>query len=265
MHLISRLEQSFDYFQRFGLWISNVSRQSEERLLRDNQRYWEDTSNESFESFSHWRGKGPFKNDRLWLSLGSAHLELFEMAATWAALPRPLERIVEWGSGGGMNAVHFVSHASQYYGVDISADSLKECAKQVASVNSSAFIPIHINASNPDAALLEIPGSVDLFLCTYVFELIPSPEYGLKLMEIAYKLLRPGGIALVQIRYHTGRIEEQPRRRNYARNMVHMTTYALDEFWTACQERGFRPAFIKLLPKQPELHESRYAYYALVK
>ena len=165
----------------------------------------------------------------------------------------------------GINAVLFASHTGQYYGVDISADSLEECAKQVASMNAGVFMPIHIDAANPAAARLQISGPIDPFLCTYVFELIPSPEYGLKLMEIAYELLRSIGIALVQIRYHRGGIDPLSKRCNYARNMVHMTSYALDEFWTACEEIGFNPGFIKLLPKQPELDASRYAYYAMVK
>jgi SAM-dependent methyltransferase len=245
--------------------MSYKARQSDEQLARDNQRYWEDRSNEAFESFSHWRGNGPFTNDELWLGLGRAHLVLFEKAASWAELRRPMDRIVEWGSGGGMNARHFAPHTRQYYGVDISADSLEECTKQVASVKADCFVPIHIDAADPGAALSKISGPIDLFLCTYVFELIPSPEYGLKLMQIAYDLLRPGGIALVQLRYHRGSIEEHSKRRNYAVNMVRMTTYALDEFWTACEAIGFTPAFIKLVPKQPELCESRYAYYAMVK
>lgn len=265
MSLTSRLVQAVVYAQRFASRVPYMARQSDELLSRDNQRYWEDRSNTSFESFSHWRGSGPFVNDEVWLGLGRAHLDLFEKAAAWAGLRRPMERIVEWGSGGGMNAVHFVSHANQYYGVDISADSLRECAKQVASVKAGAFIPIHIDAADPGAARMQISGPVDLFLCTYVFELIPNPEYGLKLMEIAYELLRPGGLALVQIRYHRGRFDELPKRRNYAKNIVHMTSYALDEFWTACEEIGFTPGFIKLVPKQPEIDASRYAYYAMVK
>lgn len=265
MDLISRVEKTAAYFQRFASRMSYMARQPDELLLRDNQRYWEDRSNTSFESFSHWRGQGPFVSDEVWLGLGRAHLDLFEKAATWAGLRRPMERIVEWGSGGGMNAVLFVPHTSQYYGVDISADSLQECAKQVTNANAGVFIPIHIDAANPGAACLQISGPIDLFLCTYVFELIPSPEYGLKLMEIAYELLRPGGIALVQIRYHRGCIDPLSKRRNYARNMVFMTSYALEEFWTACETIGFAPGFIKLLPKQPELNASRYAYYAMVK
>ena len=60
-------------------------------------------------------------------------------------------------------------------------------------------------------------------------------------------------------------VDPLSKRRNYARNMVIMTSYALEEFWTACEEIGFTAAFIKLVPKQPELRESRYAYYAMVK
>lgn len=87
--------------------------------MRDNQRYWEDLSNEVFESFSHWRGNGPFINDELWLGLSRAHLDLFEKAATWAGLNLQMGRIVEWGSGGDMNAIQFAPHTSQYYGVDM--------------------------------------------------------------------------------------------------------------------------------------------------
>lgn len=265
MQLLTRFERAATNFQRFAARISYMARQSDDVLFRDNQRYWEDRSNKFYESFSHWRGHGPFVNDDVWLGLGRAHLDLFEKAAAWAALRRPIERIVEWGSGGGMNAVHFASRTRQYYGVDISADSLQECAKQVAAVNPGVFTPVHIDAANPGAARSQISGPIDLFLCTYVFELIPSPEYGLKLMEIAYELLRPGGIALVQVRYHRGRIDELSKRRNYAKNMVHMTSYALEDFWTACEQIGFTPAFIKLVPKQPEIDASRYAYYAMVK
>ena len=265
MDLFTGLERAIASFHRIASRMSHMIRQSDEVLLRDNQRYWEDQSNESYESFSHWRGKGPFINDELWLSLGLAHLNLFEKAAALVGFHRPMERIVEWGCGGGMNAVHFAPHTRQYYGVDISGDSLKECAKQVESVRPGVFLPIKIDAADPHAACAQISRSVDLFLCTYVFELIPSPEYGLQLMQIAYELLRPEGIALIQIRYHRSYIDELSKRRNYARNITCMTTYALDEFWIACQQIGFTPMFIKLLPKQPELNESRYAYYAMVK
>ncbi len=114
----------------------------------------------------------------------------------------------------GMNAVLFASHTGQSYGVDISADSLEECAKQVANMNAGVFMPIHIDAANPAAARLQISGPIDLFLCTYVFELIPSPEYGLKLMEIAYDffalvvshLYRSVTIEVVSIRSRSGAI-----------------------------------------------------------
>jgi SAM-dependent methyltransferase len=245
--------------------VSDRSRQSEEQLIRDNQLYWQDRSSKVFEPFSHWRGKGPFENDELWLGLGRAHLELFEKATAWSEPDGPIERIVEWGCGGGMNAVQFAPRAREYYGVDISADSLAECAKQCAAVKAESFVPVLIEATDPDGARAQIHGPVDLFISTYVFELIPSPEYGLRLLQLAYDLLRQGGIALVQVRYHSGRLHELSKRTNYNANLVRMTTYALDELWTACEDIGFYPAFIKLVPEQPELGEERYAYYVLVK
>ena len=63
------------------------------------------------------------------------------------------------------------------------------------------FARVLIEASDPDAALTRVAGPCDLFLCTYVFELLPSPEYGLRLLRIAHQLLAPGGIAIVQVKH----------------------------------------------------------------
>jgi len=150
MNVARLLEKAATSVHMLALRVSDRARQSEEQLARDNQRYWQDRSNKVFESFSHWRGKGSFENDELWLRLGRAHLELFEKAAAWSELRGPTERIVEWGCGGGMNAVQFAPRAREYYGVDISADSLDECAKQLAGVQADGFAPILIGAEHSE-------------------------------------------------------------------------------------------------------------------
>ena len=66
--LVARiLEKAAATLHMLAVRVSDSSRQSEEQLVRDNQLYWQDRSNEVFEPFSHWRGKGPFENDELWL------------------------------------------------------------------------------------------------------------------------------------------------------------------------------------------------------
>ena len=42
-------------------------------------------------------------------------------------------------------------------------------------------------------------------------------------------------------------------------------SYSIEGFWTASQDVGFEPLYVTLVPRQPELNESRYAYFALKK
>jgi hypothetical protein len=63
------------------------------------------------------------------------------------------------------------------------------------------FTEILIDASNPEASLARIKAPCDLFLSTYVFELLPCPEYGLRVLKIAHDLLAPDGMAIVQVKY----------------------------------------------------------------
>ena len=265
MDLLYSLERVLAGSLRSIQRVSRRSKRSELALARGSQRFWNDRDRQDLKTLLHWRGQGPFEDDALWLDLGRRHLSLFDRAATWAGLTRPLQAIVEWGTGGGLNAVQFAPEASRYFGVDISAVSLRECARQVEVGGSGQFIPILIEAENPEAALDQICDPCDLFLSTYVFELIPGPEYGLRVMRIAYDLLRPGGIAVVQVRYHVGGVTPPVSRKTYAANWVRLTSYGVDEFWKACETIGFEPMFVTLVPVQPELDEKRYAYFALKK
>ena len=237
---------------------------SEDESIRDSERFWTDSENGDLKTIMHWRGHGTFSDD-LWLGLGRQNFLLFEQAAAWAGIARPLDRIVEWGCGGGMNAVPFARAAAEYCGVDVNSESLRETARQVESEHGGNFISIKIDAGNPEAVSAQIPGHCDLFLSTFVFELLPSPAYGLRVMRIAYDLLRPGGMAIVQIRYHTGPAAVAISRRRYAANWVRRTTFAIDEFWGECSSIGFTPLFVKLMPVLPELDEEHYAYFAMMK
>ena len=243
--------------------MSRRSRLSDGRRIADSHAFWNDPARSDLETIMHWRGEGPFRDDRLWLELGRKHLSMLKQAAEWADIPLPVERIVEWGCGGGMNAVQLARETSVYIGVDVNPRSLKECVHQVTAERAGRCVPVLIDSANPEAAVEEIGALCDLLFSSYVFEVFPSTEYGLRVLRVAYELLRPGGVALIQVRYHSGVRLVSGDRLAYARNWLSNTSFTIEGFWTASEEVGFEPLYVTLVPRQPELDESRYAYFAL--
>jgi hypothetical protein len=147
--------------------------------------------------------------------------------------------------------------------VDISTNTLTECAKQVAAVCDTPFQPVRIDVATPEDALRQITDPCDIFVSFYVFELIPTPEYGERILRIAHQLLAPGGLALIQIKYDDGRWLTKSRRRFRTSTLAETTTYPIASFWTLASRCGLTPHMIHLVPKD-ELDE-RYAYYLLTK
>lgn len=238
-------------------------RQSESRIAADSQRYWARTDGKRWAANSHWRAAPEFGDGELWSRIGREHLELFERGARMAGFTRPWDRIVEWGCGGGANAVHFAPRAKEFIGVDISLETLDECTKQVAAVCGTPFQAVPIDVAHPEKATGLISGQCDIFLCLYVFELLPTPEYGARILRIARELLAPGGLALIQVKYDDGRWSTGPRRRSYTTAVAEMTTYPIPTFWQLAENCGFTPEMVHLVPKN-ELDE-RYAYFLLSK
>lgn len=239
--------------------------ESETKLIGDSQNYWNDQSDAYLKQNSHWRGVGKFADDSRWLALGRQHLQLYEEFARVLDIKHPLKRIVEWGCGGGMNAIHFGRLAEEFCGIDISSANLEECAKQMTAAGLRNFTPILINAAAPEAVLACVRGPCDLLISTYVFELLPTPEYGLRLLRIACELLTPGGAVIVQIKYSGADQITTSRRWAYAKNLAWNATYKIEEFWQAAERSGFTPMMVKLVPKQPLVNDRNYAYFLLVK
>lgn len=237
--------------------------QSESRISTDSQRYWADADDPRFAANSHWRDASVFDEDDLWSRIGREHIRLFDRGARLLERTRPWDRVVEWGCGGGANAVHFAPRAQEFVGVDISTKTLDECAGQVAAVCDTPFRPVTIDVTAPEEAILQIDGQCDVFLCFYVFELVPTPEYGERILRIAEELLAPDGIALIQIKYDDGRWLSRPRRRSYTSALADMTTYQIPAFWQLAEKCGLQPEMVHLVPSN-ELDE-RYAYFLLTK
>jgi len=238
-------------------------RQSERTISRDAAEYWAACREEHWKADSHWRDAAVFAGTSLWQQIGADHLEMFHRGARMLQFDRPWQRIVEWGCGGGANAVQFAPHAGEYIGVDVAPASLDECAKQVGGCCDTPFKPVRIEVDHPESALDLIDGSCEIFLSFYVFELIPTPEYGARLLRIARDLLVPGGLALIQIKYDDGRWRSRPRRRSYKTGVAGMTTYRIPEFWELAKKCGLTPESIELVPEN-EL-DKRYAYFLLSK
>jgi SAM-dependent methyltransferase len=243
--------------------VSAGLQHTESRIADDSQAYWHTLGDDKWKANSHWQDAPVFAGSDLWSRIGREHLNMVERGARLVGFTRPWHRVLEWGCGGGANAVHFAPRATEFIGVDISGGSLSECARQVAAVCDTPFRPVVISVAEPEEALTEVDGHCDLFLCFYVFELIPTPEYGERLLRIARELLAPGGLALIQIKYDEGRWSTKPRRRAYRTGLAEMTTYPIAAFWELAAACGLQPEAIQLVPKN-ELDE-RYAYFLLSK
>lgn len=234
-----------------------------ELVTLDAQRYWNQSPDESLKQMAHFRSSGVFGEDARWLALGRDHFALYEAFARAVQFERPPRRMLEWGCGGGANAVHFSAECEEYFGVDVAQPMLDECAKQMQERGKARFVPVLVPVAEPEQALQKVSAPIDVFLCTYVFELVPTPEYGYRLLRIARQMLRSGGMALVQIKYsdaHAGR-----RHWNYAENMADMTLYGLESFWKEAPACGLEPKLIKLVPEEPLVEDGPYAYFCLMK
>jgi hypothetical protein len=240
---------------------------SEEKIMADSQNYWNQTSRADGErGLAHWRGQGIFAHDdERWLAIGRNHLRIFERLAGPHWLRERPARIVEWGCGGGANAVHFGPGAARYYGIDITQASLTECGRQMSAVGLNNFVPLAIEVSNPEGVEQLVNQPCHLFLSTYVFELLPSKSYGGRLLRIAHRLLEPNGLAFLQIKYSDLSSSSQGYRWNYARHTASMTTYRVEEFWNEAEKAGLQPQVLLLEPEQPLVHDRRYAYFLLQK
>ena len=241
--------------------------ESEQAIIRQAQQFWNSVSNvDQEEGRAHWRGHGVFANDDArWNALGANNLRLFEKMAGKEWLKQRRANVVDWGSGGGCNAVHFGVGAANYFAVDITADSLSECGKQMLEAGLNSFKPIHIQISRPEQALELIDAPCDLILSTYVFEVIPTKQYGERLLDIMSRLLRPDGLAFLQVKYSDLSWSSKPRPWNYKRNMADMTTYRIEEFWNTAPRHKLEPEQVILEPQQPLVDDRRYAYYLLRK
>jgi predicted TPR repeat methyltransferase len=252
--------------RKAALWQRSLTghRQSPADLGQAANRFWNDFSDLARAQEAHWRGHGAFADDAVWLRLGQDHFQLLQQALQRHGLEKQAQHVVEWGCGGGMNAVHFGRGAKTYHGVDIAASTLAECGRQMQRERLAGFVPVLVDANQARAALPQIGNQADLFICTYLFELLTSDAHALELLDIAHAVLRPGGVALVHIRCSSG-VLGRSRPWDYAQNMAHNVTFSVDQFRQVCKAAGFQVLEVVARPAVPELNEKDYAYFVLLR
>ncbi|MGD9096519.1 MAG: methyltransferase domain-containing protein [Desulfobacterales bacterium] len=237
-----------------------LPRQSESKIASDAAEYWSASDDsEKIQDYSHWRGKGRWQDEK-WLQIGADHYAHFINLCNMAGVPpASTQTMIEWGPGGGSNALQFAKLVSDFYAVDISQSNLTETGRQLRSIAYNGFHPCLIPPEDPSAVQAQIDSTVDFFLSTAVFQHFPSKAYGMQILAIAEKLLKPDGLALVQIRYDDKSTRYRSKQRDYKRQAITFTSYRIDEFWIGCVDQGFSPLLVYLDPKV------NYAYYYLIK
>jgi hypothetical protein len=234
--------------------------QDEDRVVADAAAYWSGSDGETWHSDSHWReGLG-----NLWSTVGKENLAISERLVRVTGTGLPRGRTLEWGAGGGANAVEFAPQCQEFVAVDVVASSLEECTREVRNVCCTPVRPLLIDLARPEAVIEELgKESCDLFLCFYVFELLPSKAYASRVLDIVRELLRPGSVAVIQVKYSTPDVATWSRRRAYRRDLASMTTFGIDEFWELATRHGLIPRALELVPSNDL--DQRYAYYLLTK
>jgi SAM-dependent methyltransferase len=228
---------------------------------REAAKYWAAEQGSTWHADSHWRsGLG----EDAWREVGEDHLAMYRMFAGALGISAGPGVVLDWGCGGGANAVAFAPLATKYIAADISSQTTAECLAQVRAVCDTPSEERHIDLDLPQAATVGLEHCCDTFLCFYVLETTAGPDDALEILRIAESVLKEGGMAFVQVKYHTADpLTRGRRRRSYRRLMAQTTTFAIDEFWLRAQELGLTPRLIHLLPWNRL--DSHYAYFALTK
>lgn len=238
---------------------ASTSAESLPKLAKDAGHYWSKSENdECTQDLSHWIGKGRWTDKESWQDIGNKHYRMFEDICMLTA-KKPKKSMLEWGPGGGANAVRFCKLFDDYYGVDISEANLSECKHQLEIREFNKFHSMLIKPENPEDCMQFISEPVDFFLSTAVYQHFPGKEYGVLVTKTAHKLLASGGLAIIQTRYDDGSETVRSKNRDYNNNAITFTSYRIEEFWQIAVSCGFKPLMVNLEPG------SNYAYYLLEK
>lgn len=211
---------------------------------------WNQNRDESYrQDISHWRGVGRWADLAKWEAIGKKTLSDLDSLTRFIETD-PVEAsaehvVLEWGPGGGTNLSALAPFSRHLYGVDVSDKNLGECGRVLRELGKESFSPLLLGDSpEPIAELVGEP--VDILISTAVFQHFPSKAYGARVLRTMARVMRPGGIGCIQIRFDNGNPKYAPKdEESYAVHHITQTSYRLDEFWTELVAAGLEPQLIK--------------------
>lgn len=224
-------------------------------------KYWTNPGRPDWKQNSHWRDAPVVGWSDVWAGIGASHLAMYQRFARAYDLPAP-RRTMEWGVGGGANAIHFAPMSEEFVAVDVARDSLDETARQVKKQCPTKVTPLLVSIDDQARGVTSFDGMIDLFLCFYVLELVPTEAHAHEIVRIAFRTLRPGGTAIIQAKYKRSIPGFRPWG-SFLSNLANSYVVAIDEFWEFLSSVGFEARQIELVPRN-EL-DRNYAYFFVTK
>jgi len=208
--------------------------------------YWNMSSRDArVQDQSHWCGAQRWTEDR-WRKYGDTYFDLTRQFLNRFAPRNYMDElahktVLEWGCGGGAISRPLCKSFSMVYGTDISRASLDECERRMRELGHGNFVKVLFPAANPEDVLRNVAGaSVDFIISVSVFQHFPSKPYTRRVLGVMEKMLKGGGYSLLQVRYDDGSPKLRQKDRDYARNVIYMTSFAPEEFTNQLSEAGFR-------------------------
>lgn len=223
---------------------------------REAASYWADSTRSDWKLNSHWRDAKAKGWAQTWQEIGVPHLQMYQRFQRALQL-RPPERIMEWGVGGGANAIHFAPLAREFLAVDISRESLVESVRQIGDVCPVPVATTLVSLDNQGGPVAHLARTVDLFLCFYVLELVPSEGHAREIVRIAFEMLRQGGGAIIQTKY--ARSAPRGRDVSYTSNLANNYVVGIVQFWELLHDAGFSVHHVELTPRTAL--DRNYAYF----
>lgn len=215
-----------------------------ENIADEAQVYW-NRNDDWTRKVSHFLNYGKYSEKR-WRKIGESNWKRFVSIVKELNLDLSSFRVAcEWGTGGGSNVVKLSDHFSLIYGVDISKQSLRETSKQLQHIRREhLFRPLAIECSDPELVIDRMSNrAADLFLSTACFHHFPSREYAERIIQIAFRVLREGGLAIIQFRLNDGGQFYRPKTKDYLggkkRNAIRFCSHTLSEFYDMTLRVGF--------------------------
>jgi hypothetical protein len=126
--VFKKIIHPFKSFKNFVETIKRRFPQSTSQIANDAKNFWSQSIDSAkLRDFSHWKGEGRWNDELSWDRIGEKHFSMYETLCVLTNTSRPIMSMVEWGPGGGANAVKFINEIDEFFGVDISDANLAEC------------------------------------------------------------------------------------------------------------------------------------------